>query len=294
MLLPSTLGCDAAFAEATRPPTRPKLPSFGLFQAQASTSYQPPQSANSIASSCRALHAILGSQTSSLAPTNISQLTRELANPFAPVQQPARPRRIPRVQQDDQHPSRPSQAHRGANKRRRSTFEQDLECGDTMMQDQFDHSQRTPPRVRTPKRRRRVPLAMPLGLSADDFRALETPLEESPTDQEDLNMPAVISPPRNLGSSAVDGDGDGDGDSAYGSSPSIDDAGWSIDDDRVLVEMVLEKLRLSKRDWNDCARRLGKDKDSLGRRWSLLVGEGNVGLRRGGRTCRPDLDITSW
>ncbi|KIV91083.1 hypothetical protein PV10_05665 [Exophiala mesophila] len=292
MLLPSTLGCDAAFSETTRPLMRPKLPSFGVFQPQASTSSQPPHGANPIASSCRALHAILGSQSPSLAQSNTPQLTRELANPFAPVQQPARPRRISRVQRDEQHESRPAQACRGANKRRRSTFEQDLNCADTVMQDQFELGQRTPPRLRTPKRRRRVPLAMPLGLSADDFRALETPLEECLTDQEDLNMPTVISPPRNLESSTVDRDGDGD--SAYGSSPSIDDAGWSVDDDRILVEMVLEKLRLSKRDWNDCARRLGKDKDSLGRRWSLLVGEGNVGLRRGGRTHRPDLDIASW
>jgi predicted transcriptional regulator len=69
---------------------------------------------------------------------------------------------------------------------------------------------------------------------------------------------------------------------------------WTIDDDRVLVETVLAKLQLSKRTWNDCARRLGKDKDSLGRRWRLLVDEGNVGLKRGGRIRRTDLEIDSW
>ena len=34
-------------------------------------------------------------------------------------------------------------------------------------------------------------------------------------------------------------------------------------------------------DWDECARRLGKGKDSIGERWKLLVGDGEVGLRRG-------------
>ncbi|KAK6373805.1 hypothetical protein LTS17_007774 [Exophiala oligosperma] len=118
----------------------------------------------------------------------------------------------------------------------------------------------TPQPVRTPKRRRKVPLYMPMGLSAEDFHALETPPEE--TVEPDLDMP-IISP---FASNNIS-----DRDSAYGSSPSIDDPDWTIDDDRMLVETVLEKLKLSKRDWNECARKLGKDKDSLGRRWSLLL-----------------------
>lgn len=69
---------------------------------------------------------------------------------------------------------------------------------------------------------------------------------------------------------------------------------WSVDDDRVLVETVLEKLQLSKRAWNDCARKLGKDKDSLGRRWRMLVDEGEVGLKKGGRRKRTGLDVGSW
>ena len=120
---------------------------------------------------------------------------------------------------------------------------------------------------------------MPMGLSADDFRALETP----PAEKEDFDMP-IMSPVNTYS----------DTDSAYGASPLLDDSDWTIDDDRMLVETVLEKLKLSKRDWIECAKKLGKDKDSLGRRWSLLVGEGNVGLRRGGRISRTDLDISSW
>ena len=153
----------------------------------------------------------------------------------------------------------------------------------------------------TPKRTRRLPLEMPLGLSADDFRSL------SPV--QDVSMP----PTRvafDMGSRRCSYLSDVD--SGYGPSPreSEEEARkelqkekqnqerqesiWTIDDDRVLVETVLEKLQLSKRAWNDCARRLGKDKDSLGRRWDMLVGDGGVGLKRGGRLRRADLEVGSW
>jgi len=122
----------------------------------------------------------------------------------------------------------------------------------------------------TPKRARRIPLSMPLGLTAADFDSL------SP----DLDMP--LTPP----SYPLEYDPDFD--------QQLIDQDWNVVDDRMLVETVLEKLRLSKREWNDCAQRLGKDKDSLGRRWKMLVGEGNIGLRRGGRRTRTKLDIRSW
>jgi hypothetical protein len=55
--------------------------------------------------------------------------------------------------------------------------------------------------------------------------------------------------------------------------------------------MVLEKFRLTKRDWEECARRIGKDDTSVGKRWQALLGEGNIGLRRGsGQFVRGRLD----
>ena len=54
---------------------------------------------------------------------------------------------------------------------------------------------------------------------------------------------------------------------------------WDSEDDSVLVDLVLDKLRLSKRDWEECARVLGTDGGSLGRRWKEMVGDGEVGLR---------------
>ncbi|KIW27057.1 uncharacterized protein PV07_06837 [Cladophialophora immunda] len=257
MLLPSAFSCDGGLQPQLRL-QRPKLPSFGAYEPQYSTNARP----SPLSSSCRALQAILGAPAAIQSTQPAQPL--DLGNPFAPAEETIPPR-------EAQAPP-----PRRANKRRRSDFEEDMiSATDVLMED----CQRTPQPIRTPKRRRKVPLSMPMGLSADDFRALETPADEV-----ELDMP-MISPHNHIPS---------DQDSAYGSSPSVDDAEWTEDDDRMLVETVLEKLRLSKRDWNDCARKLGKDRDSLGRRWSLLVGEGNVGLRRGGRISRTNLDISSW
>jgi hypothetical protein len=54
---------------------------------------------------------------------------------------------------------------------------------------------------------------------------------------------------------------------------------WSSTEDRLLVELVLEKLKLSKSDRQDCARSLGKDRGSVGRRWKSLMGGGEIGLK---------------
>lgn len=47
------------------------------------------------------------------------------------------------------------------------------------------------------------------------------------------------------------------------------------------MALILNKLRLRQSDWDDCARKLGKEKDSIGKRWAHLLGDGEVGLRRG-------------
>ena len=252
MLLPPAFPCEGTVTQM-RPP-RPKLLSM--------TAYQPPQTQiqhaqSGLIASCRALQTMLGNSLPS--PRLLSRTPKkELRNPFEAS--------FAQSIQNQQPP-------RGANKRRRDDFEADKENFPI-------HEDKT---YSTPKRQRRVPLAMPLGLSAADFQALEpSSLSSSPT----VSLPDPSSPPHSSD----------DNDSGYGPSPppSEDGTKWTIDDDRVLVETVLEKLQLSKRAWNDCARRLGKDKDSLGRRWRMLVDEGNVGLKRGGCMRRTSLDIGSW
>ena len=258
MLLPSAFSCDGGGRQPQSKAQRPKLLSYNAYQPQFSTNARP----GPLSSSCRALQAILGA-TGTIQHTAPSPLS-ELGNPFELSQESTLRRETPKEQ---------ATPPRSANKRRRSEFDEDM-GSDTVMED----CERTPEPIRTPKRRRKIPLSMPLGLSADDFRALEPPSEEI-----ELSMPTIS--PRASHS---------DDDSAYGSSPSPNDGEWSDTDDRILVETVLEKLKLSRRDWNECARMLGKDRDSLERRWSLLVGEGNVGLRRGRRISRTNLEISSW
>jgi hypothetical protein len=123
---------------------------------------------------------------------------------------------------------------------------------------------------------------MPLGLCAADFRSLDDP-EPPALDVVQLDMP--LSPSRKSPSPPL---------IPKTSTQSIDTS-WTPADDRALVSTVLEKLRLSRYEWNDCARILGKDKDTLGRRWRMLVGDGDVGLRRGeGSRGRVGLDVGSW
>ena len=59
---------------------------------------------------------------------------------------------------------------------------------------------------------------------------------------------------------------------------------WTPLDDAQLVHLVLEKLKLSRRDWNECARVLGAEGEggSLGKRFKYLVEEGKVGLKMKG------------
>ncbi|KAM3457877.1 hypothetical protein MY5147_001329 [Beauveria neobassiana] len=105
----------------------------------------------------------------------------------------------------------------------------------------------TPEPPTTPKRSRIAPERIPRGLARADFHSLYD--ESQPVQQQQHN----------------NGGGDGD---------------WTVEDDRLLVELVLEKLKLSKADWQDCARTLGRDRHALTRRWKSLVLDDDVGLKR--------------
>lgn len=53
---------------------------------------------------------------------------------------------------------------------------------------------------------------------------------------------------------------------------------WTAEDDQHLIELVMQKFRLSQQEWDECARQMGRS--NVGARWHTLVGEGRVGLRR--------------
>ncbi|UNI15163.1 hypothetical protein JDV02_001726 [Purpureocillium takamizusanense] len=134
---------------------------------------------------------------------------------------------------------------------------QDRDNGD----DDNDDDQPAPPS--TPKRARIAPEQLPLGLERSDFHNVHL-----------LNV-------------GVGGDATAHEAPGTELEREADGEEWSAEDDRVLVELVLEKLKLSKTEWQDCARSLGRDRGAVGRRWKSLMMKGEVGLKtRGSRRAK--------
>ena len=127
--------------------------------------------------------------------------------------------------------------------------------------DECDRSVDPTDRYTTPKRQRLAPPVLPLGLSPSDFESPShpqptTPEPQTPQNRSDFN--SFSAPPNSATSTS----------------------NWSAPDDRALVALVLSKMKLSRREWNECARRLGRDREGVGARWRTLVGEGRVGMRK--------------
>jgi hypothetical protein len=136
---------------------------------------------------------------------------------------------------------------RGAGKRRRGVPEEEEEG------------------PRTPKRVRGVPELMPLGLVRGDFERLHD-AHQYRSEMGEADALGIVGGPVEGAEEVGNGQGD--------------EGEWTDEEDRVLVELVLQKLRLSRREWMDCARMVGRDRGSVGRRWRSLVGGGEVGLKR--------------
>ncbi|KAL4817101.1 hypothetical protein BDW67DRAFT_36387 [Aspergillus spinulosporus] len=283
MLLPSALPCDMRRASrftpsrlfSTPPPSdednRVRLPGNGLL------------------GTCRALQSLLSSPGPSSRRTKPARLQSPLTfHPMPPS--PASSRKSKRRSRSPPYnykllSPRPS---RGPPKRRRGIFEEDMDVvvdGSSSTGCAFDSQNPS-----TPKRSRRLPYELPLGLSQTDFYSLQSPpITRSPPasatcQQEqkpslmpsydpDAALPSIENPVPKP-------------DSEPSEPIPTDDSQWTSDDDDRLVKLVLEKFQLSQSDWDECARRMGKDHASVGQRWQVLVGEGNVGLRRGGRKVR--------
>lgn len=124
-------------------------------------------------------------------------------------------------------------------------------------------------RPSTPKRQRIAPEVLPLGLERGDFHTLH--LQQQPEFNFNVLQSIEHPEPRNQNHNEGEPDQPDERDE--------EEKEWSTEEDRILVELVLEKLKLSKSDWQDCARSLGKDRGSVGKRWRSLMGNGDVGLK---------------
>jgi hypothetical protein len=167
------------------------------------------------------------------------------------------------------------QPPRGKNKRRRDTDDEAGRDDEESEVDERSRSASTATRQShdelpsTPKRIRLAPAVLPFGLEQADFDRLHehnftsgtTHISNTPPRNAfGLQMPFA---PRRESQSSVEGGAEE----------------WTSEDDRLLVDLVLQKLKLSKSEWQDCARHLGRDKASVNKRWRTLFGNGEVGLR---------------
>ncbi|KAK0729400.1 hypothetical protein B0T21DRAFT_371002 [Apiosordaria backusii] len=277
MLLPSALACDSSQPPLTRLQA-------ALF---ASPPASPPQistqtAVGNIFSTCRSLHTLLASPAplpleppaaiEPITPPTSShpQLpTPPLAHAPPPLKLRLRSRKndttssssatdpptgLPRKRIVKRTPAHPA---RGPNKRRRAV-DDDMGREEDVSSDveQEAEDPEEDPTPQTPKRSRIAPEVIPLGLERGDYHSLHHSglyVDNNPTGNEGTDIVTET-----------------------------DGSTWSTEDDRILVELVLEKLKLSKSEWQDCARSLGKDRSSVGKRWKSLMVNGDVGLKRTG------------
>ncbi|OLN82055.1 hypothetical protein CCHL11_08688 [Colletotrichum chlorophyti] len=286
MLMPSAFSCDTS-----QPPlTRLQASIFASPPASPPT-LSAPNGFGNIFDTCRSLQALLTNpQQPRTPPYDTHQQPAQLPTPpLAHAPPPLKLRLRPRAKPDggDHMPRKRITKRappRGVNKRRRAAdddmgrdealltdedAESDLEISAHSSSTENDDS-RIPSAPSTPKRARIAPEVLPLGLERSDYHTLH--LNEGGTHMNHL------------------ADADADGSNVE---VEADGEQWSAEDDRILVELVLEKLKLTKTEWQDCARSLGKDRNSLSRRWKSLMLQGEVGLK-GRRSTRRSKIHGTW
>lgn len=282
MLLPSAFSCDTSHPPLTR------LQS-SLF---ASPPASPPQvsadlAINTIFNSCRSLQSLLAAPALPIAEAPItpphSSHSQQQQLPTPPMTHAASPIKLRLRSRNATTPGaepvplirrriakRAAVATRGANKRRRAVDDEmgrgDGESSETEPQQEEERGmmmqheeEEEVARPTTPKRARVAPEVIPLGLERADFHELHRDGVFGEEDRRAQGTDVV-----------VEADGEP----------------WSTEEDRILVELVLEKLKLTKSEWQDCARSLGKDRSSVGRRWKSLMIAGDVGLKRSSRRSK--------
>ncbi|KAI1358741.1 hypothetical protein F5Y08DRAFT_321118 [Xylaria arbuscula] len=270
MLMPSALSsCDLS-----RPPMT-RLQSSLFASPPASPPTSPHTTIGTIVHSCRALQSMLRSSPP-MSAEHLEQPPSTLPTPpmghapFPPIKMRLRPRpqnttnngtRDQRLKIRKRTPAPP----RGPNKRRRAVdddmgrdddIDSDLDLTNTTDVEDLEEARHTTPPPTTPKRARIAPADLPRGLERADYHELHEPTEEETRKE----------------GTEVEEEEDGER--------------WSLEDDRVLVELIFEKLKLSKSEWQECARRVGKSENGVERRWRTLTRNGDVGVRSRARRSK--------
>ncbi|KAI2626213.1 hypothetical protein GGS21DRAFT_530595 [Xylaria nigripes] len=248
MLLPSAISpCDLSHPPSTRPQ------SSLIASPPASPTASSHTTFDTIVNSCRTLQSIL---TTAPTPAHPDLLpTPPLSHaPLPPVKMRLRSR-PPNTNGSQTRRlkirKRTTVPHRSVNKRRRLPGD-DLDGEDDIDSDSdgnIEDAWQTTAAPSTPKRARIAPETLPRGLERADFHDLHEPTEED----------------KNKEGTEIEEEADGEP--------------WSIEDDRVLVELIFEKLKLSRSEWQECARRVGKSENGAERRWKTLIRNGDIGVK---------------
>ncbi|KAH0498827.1 hypothetical protein TgHK011_006057 [Trichoderma gracile] len=295
MLLPSAFSCDGGAQATPLPRSQPaRFASPPSSPPTLSAQY----SIDNIMNTCRSLQSLISMTAAPVdhaalapAPTLTQLPTPPLAHAPTPMKLRLRARPVKAASAaaaaaDGKGDETPVVARkriarrappRGANKRRRADSddmgrdddysssdmdtEAELDAEALRNMPSFTSSSSSPQAPSTPKRARISPEQLPLGLERSDFHTVHLLEGRSMLDQSARKPGTDVQ---------VEADG----------------AEWSVEDDRVLVELVLEKLKLSKLEWQDCARSLGKDRHSVNRRWKSLVMNGDIGVKTRSRRAR--------
>ncbi|TVY34860.1 hypothetical protein LSUB1_G005406 [Lachnellula subtilissima] len=264
MLLPSAIGCDSSSQSAHKPRLQTSL--------FASPPLSPPPSSggptlNNLYSTCRALQSMLTTPNQLPSPPTTHAEVPAAASPLKLRLRARRTDDLAQAQTPRKKITKRGPPPRGINKRRRVADDDDMSHGHAQQEDEDDASvaaleekEDDENGPRTPKRARLLaPPVLPLGLERGDFHSL---LPASTPQENNEVLPSIE-----------------DNDAQRSDF-------WSTEEDRLLVELVLEKLKLTKSDWQDCARSLGKDRGTVGRRWKSLMGGGEVGLKHRPRRAK--------
>ncbi|TGO64157.1 hypothetical protein BCON_0008g00040 [Botryotinia convoluta] len=285
MLLPSAFACGDSSQALSQPSQNHNL-LFASPPLSPTPSLSPTPTISNLFQSCRALQSMLTTPTQLPSPPTLhaeipSSPPNRTSHPRLRLRIPSTAKRVVPETGDRKRISKRTsrEVSRGINKRRRETDDDMIHerMDDVSEQEHEDSTLRAPS---TPKRRRRIaPEVLPLGLERSDFHTLRlAEMENTPDD----------------GAFIFSAGGDSqcrESEAQRNEEEEQDGENWSREEDRMLVELVLEKLKLSKSDWQDCARSLGKDRGNLGRRWKTLMGAGEVGLK-GRRKTRTKLHST--
>ncbi|ATZ46171.1 hypothetical protein BCIN_01g08180 [Botrytis cinerea B05.10] len=285
MLLPSAFACGDS-SQALSQPSRNHNLLFASPPLSPSPSLSPTPTISNLFQSCRALQSMLTTPTQLPSPPTLhaeipSSPPPGTSHPRLRLRIPSTAKRVVPETGDRKRISKrtPREVSRGINKRRRETDDDMIyERMDGVSEQEHENSTLRAPS--TPKRRRRIaPEVLPLGLERSDFHTLRLAEMENP-EHEGAFVFSAGGDSRHLESEA-----------RRSGEEEKDAENWSREEDRMLVELVLEKLKLSKSDWQDCARSLGKDRGNVGKRWKSLMGAGEVGLK-GRRKTRTKLHST--